>query len=294
MTDSDPTVSVIIPVYNDPAGLQTTVESLLAQTAEGYEVIIADNGSTDRTRALAAEYATRERVRHTVEDEIQGSYAARNAGIEATEGDILAFIDADMWVESDWVESIRKRVESGTRYLGCNVVVVAETDGLVARYNKQSAFPVETYLEQSNFAPTCCLVVHRTVIEDVGPFDERLFSGGDGEFGQRVHDAGYRQEFVEDIQMYHPARESLAELITKHHRVGRGIIQRARYHPAKFDHRHPLHPFGFLPVRPSVIAALFPDARRTQQVLYFLIAYLLKLSSTAGRIREWQHPTRIS
>jgi glycosyltransferase involved in cell wall biosynthesis len=70
MTDSDPTTSVIIPVYNDPEGLETTVESLLGQSADDYEVIIADNGSTDRTRALATEYAARERVRCVVEDDI--------------------------------------------------------------------------------------------------------------------------------------------------------------------------------------------------------------------------------
>jgi glycosyltransferase involved in cell wall biosynthesis len=285
------TTSVIVPVYNDPEGLETTVDSLLDQTAEDYEIIIADNGSTDRTRPLAAEYATRDGIAHVIEDEIQSSYAARNAGIEAATGDVFAFIDADMWVESDWVESVQRRIERGTRYLGCNVSVVVESDTLVARYNSKTDFPIKKYIRKNNFVPTCCLVVDSNLIADVGKFDVRLISGGDVEFGHRVYDAGYNQEFAADICMYHPARDSLVDLLQKRHRIGRGKSQRAHYHGTG-NFRHPLHPFGFLPVRPSVITDAFTDEPLHRQMLYFILAYVSKLSQTTGRVREWRWPMR--
>ncbi len=215
-------LSVIIPVYNDPEGLETTVESLLDQTVDDYEILVADNGSTDLTRKLAKAYATRDRVIHVVEDEIQGSYAARNAGIAAARGEILCFIDADMWVDSTWLERVQERIRSDEAdYLGCNVEIVVDEETIFAEYNRENGFPVETYIAEENFAPTCCLVVRRSVIDAVGPFDKRLVSSGDAEFGKRVHRAGYEQAFAGDITMYHPARSSLLSLLQKQSRIGR-------------------------------------------------------------------------
>lgn len=291
MSNSEVDLSIVVPVYNDPAGLQTTIDSLLDQTATGYEIIIADNGSTDATRTVAREFAEDDRVTLVVEDEIQGSYAARNLGIEAATGDILCFVDADMWVESDWVTSVRARMDEGVEYLCCNVIVRTSTDSLAARYNERTGFPVESYIREKHFAPTCCLAVTREVIETVGPFDPRLISGGDVEFGRRVHRAGFRQEFAESIRMSHPARTTVTALARKHYRMGRGRSQLARYHP-DIESRHPLHPFKFLPVRPSTVSEPFDSEPLPRQAAYFLLATVLKWSATAGRIREWLRPTR--
>jgi len=295
MTDTERvTTSVIVPVYNDPEGLRTTLDSLLDQTADDYEIIIADNGSTDRTALFAKQYATRERVTRVVEDDIQGSYAARNAGIGVAEGKILCFVDADMWVDTDWVESVQRRMREGNiDYMGCNVEIVLDSDTFCGEYNRRTGFPVAEYIDDERFAPTCCLVVRRQVIEDVGPFDERLISSGDVEFGRRVHCAGYEQAFAPDITMYHPARETLRALISKRYRISRGDIQRARYHPDLFDDsRHPLHPFNFLPVRPATAYELRDnDPVRRLCVLYLLLCFL-KYVTSCGRLVEWLRPVR--
>jgi glycosyltransferase involved in cell wall biosynthesis len=184
------TTSVVVPVYNDPAGLETTVESLLEQGATGYEVVIADNGSTDGTRAVAESFTADETVRLVVEDGTQSSYAARNAGIAASTGEIIGFLDADMWVDEDYVASITEAMTTGERrYMGCAVDVVAG-DGTVARYRQATGFDVETYVSEDGFAPTCCLVVRRDLFEAVGTFDAGLTSNGDLEFGRRVQRAG--------------------------------------------------------------------------------------------------------
>ncbi|MBV0923320.1 glycosyltransferase [Halomicroarcula limicola] len=244
-----PTVSVIVPVYDDPEGVDRTLRTLTEQAVSTpYEVLVVDNGSTDRTPAVVASYcrARPDLVELLVEDEIQGSYAARNAGIERASGEILAFVDADMRVGPAWVDDVAAAMQSA-EYVGFDVQIEGRPeDGPVVAFNHVSEFPIERYVEEEQFAPTCCLAVRREVVETVGRFDERFRSSGDLEFGRRVHDAGFEQAFDPSVTMYHPPR-SVRELAEKYVRIGRGLSQRRRYYPDRFD-RHPLFtPANYLP-----------------------------------------------
>ena len=92
-----PLVSVVIPAFNAELFIGETIDSVLAQTYPAYEVIVVDDGSSDRTRELVTErFGTRVRL---VVQENQGPSAARNAGAAAARGDYLAVIDADdIWL----------------------------------------------------------------------------------------------------------------------------------------------------------------------------------------------------
>ena len=229
-------ISVIIPVYNDPDGIKTTLESLLTQTTD-HELVVVDNDSTDRTPEIVRSYEDdHDHLTLVHEREIQSSYAARNTGIRNTDGDLLAFVDADMTVPEDWLESALNTLQStDADYMGCNVeLTLPENPPLPARYDHHTGFPVEGYLESHHFAPTCCLFTRRTVFEDVGLFDHRLESGGDKEFGNRVHEAGYDLNFAADVTMYHPTRNSLRAHVKKDRRVGRGLCQLQRFHPDRY------------------------------------------------------------
>jgi len=106
-------------------------------------------------------------------------------------GDILGFVDADMWVETDYVESITDKMTADDRdYMGCNVELVTD-DGTIGRYRSTTGFDVEKYVREKRFAPTCCVVTRKRVFDAVGLFDSRLRSNGDLEFGRRVHEAGF-------------------------------------------------------------------------------------------------------
>jgi len=235
---TDPSITVIIPVYNDPAGIQTTLDSLLAQSTDTpYNITVVDNNSTDRTPDVIRSYEKDHKHLTLVhENEIQSSYAARNTGIRNTDAEILAFVDADMTVPNDYVETALETIHTtDTDYMGCNVeLTLPENLSLAARYDYHTGFPIEQYLTHQQFAPTCCLVVRREVFEAVGLFDPRLVSGGDKEFGNRVDNAGYDQQFAEDMSMYHPTRNTLDALVSKDRRVGRGLCQLQRCHPDRY------------------------------------------------------------
>lgn len=93
-----PLVSVIIPVYNYDRYLAEAIESVLNQTYRRLEVIVVDDGSTDRSSEVAKGFADRG-VRYCYQDQA-GIGLARNAGVELAQGDFIAFLDADdRWPE---------------------------------------------------------------------------------------------------------------------------------------------------------------------------------------------------
>ncbi len=232
-------VSVVIPVYNEPEGLKATLDSLIAQQypQHEYEVIVVDNGSKDHTFQVAQQYQQLypELIIAEKEHQLQGSYAARNKGIRISKGEILCFVDADMTVAPNFLQNIVEVFETQhPDYLGCTVHLYSDKHTLAAKYNQLGGFSVKSDLEHSQFVPTCCLSVKRDLFDAVGFFDERLESGGDYEFGQRVYRAGLKQLLAGDIIMQHPARWKYTSLVGKSKRVARGIAQLYTYYPETY------------------------------------------------------------
>ena len=294
MTDEHdtPKLSVIVPVYNDPSGIRTTLDSLTTQTHDDYEVLPVDNASTDDTADVIHAFADdHPNLIHPLEEtDVQSSYAARNTGIERATGDVLLFLDADMWAPETWIEEMIGALESkDCDYLGCAVeVVTSEDPTFPERYEAALAFPVETYLEDKQFAPTCALAVRRDVIDAVGPFDERLVSGGDREFGRRVHRAGFAQGFTDETTAYHPARDSIGVLLTKAKRIGRGRAQVRRFHPQENSYPHPLHPINYLPPSPWRLSRRYSGVATSRRSLlgFYCLEYWLKLVQSLSSLRE--------
>ncbi len=278
-----PEVSVIIPVYNDPDGIQTTLESLRTQTSSNYQIVVVDNNSTDRTPEIVRAYEEdHDHLTLLHETEIQSSYAARNTGIRNIDSEILAFVDADMTVPDDWLESALQTLQTtDADYMGCHVELThPDNPPLPARYDHHTGFPVEQYLESQHFAPTCCLFVRRTVFEDVGLFDHRLESGGDKEFGNRVHEAGYDLHFANDTTMYHPTRNSLHAHVKKDRRVGRGLCQLQRYHPDRYG-------TPGIPPRPSGIKHPDRDLPPKDRLAFGALSRLLTAVRGLGYYEEY-------
>lgn len=232
----EPLISVIIPVHNDPEGLNDTITSIVNQkfNQDSYEIIVVDNDSKDKTLTIANEFKERcpNLIKVFIEDKIQSSYAARNKGINSSTGEIIVFIDADMTVELEWLFKIKQLMsEKDIKYAGCNVEIVQKNKSFAGLYNKITGFKVGGRIKFKHYAPTCCLVIKREIIDKIGLFDYRLISGGDMEFGNRAWCAGYEQVFAENIKMSHPARDTMKKLLKKYFRLGRGKFQLSYYYP---------------------------------------------------------------
>ena len=93
-----PTVDVIIPVYNRERFISHTLDSVLSQTYRNVEIVIVDDGSTDRSAEIIEPYLRHNNVKY-IQQENQGPAAARNAGIVSCSGDLIAFLDSDdLWL----------------------------------------------------------------------------------------------------------------------------------------------------------------------------------------------------
>ena len=100
--------SVIVPTYNRAQNLGPTLESLLAQVTDlPYEIIVVDNNSSDETGAVARVHEARAHGKlHYIFQREQGLSLARNAGIAAAKGDVIAFVDDDAIASPNWLENV--------------------------------------------------------------------------------------------------------------------------------------------------------------------------------------------
>ena len=234
-----PSISIIIPVYNDSSGLKDTLDCLVTQVfpKDQYEIIVVDNGSTDNTSEIGNKYAGQfdGTIRFILENKVQGSYAARNKGIEAARGELLIFLDANITLDSDYIEKVNNRFSNlNVDYLGCNVKMIIKRRSISSTYNFIHGFNIENSIRNENYTPTSNLVIRREVINELGYFDSRLEGGGDFEFGERVHSARFKLDYAEDIILYHPTRPKYKLLIEKAKRIGRGNAELAFYYPKKY------------------------------------------------------------
>lgn len=104
----DKLISVVIPVYNRETTLRKCVDSILAQTYENIEVILVNDGSTDRSEDICRSYEQADSRVSVISKANGGLSSARNAGIDGSHGEYLFFVDSDDWIDSDTLEVLLK------------------------------------------------------------------------------------------------------------------------------------------------------------------------------------------
>ena len=97
-------ISVIMLTYNREELVGRAIDCILAQTYRDFEFIIVDNGSSDRSGAIADEYAAKDSRIRVIHRERGNIGSGRNAGLDAAKGEYIAFIDDDDWTEPDFLE----------------------------------------------------------------------------------------------------------------------------------------------------------------------------------------------
>ena len=104
MSECEKRISVIVTAYNIEAYLPRCMESLLGQTCPGLEIILVDDGSTDRTPEICDRYEREHECVRVIHKENGGPSSARNAGVAAAVGDFIGYVDGDDWVEPEMYE----------------------------------------------------------------------------------------------------------------------------------------------------------------------------------------------
>jgi cellulose synthase/poly-beta-1,6-N-acetylglucosamine synthase-like glycosyltransferase len=221
-----PFVSIVVPVRNEAERLPGLISALegLDYPQDRYEIIIADNGSSDATPDIAR---TSSRV-VVCEEPAGGSYAARNAAVRIARGEILAFTDGDCVPQPDWLKVGVSRVQQGADLVAGAIDMIVAKPRLDHRFDKKFFLQQQRWVKEKHAGATANLFVKKIVMDATGGFSERLTSGGDFAFCRAATDAGFSIVFEPGAVVKHPTR-GLAALLRKAKRIGGGKVERLKH-----------------------------------------------------------------
>ncbi len=193
-------LSVIIPCLNEERMISTALDALAVQTFDGdWEIIIADNGSTDKTLKIAEDYKSiLPNLKIIDASAARGAAHARNKGVLAASGELIAFCDADDEVTHDWVENI---YESILKYdfvaSRLDSEKLSDPKALEAKGNKRQRTGLIKYFYVDYFphADVCGMGVKKSIHLSVGGFDETMLYCEDCDYCWRIQLKGVSLHF---------------------------------------------------------------------------------------------------
>lgn len=171
-----PRVSIVLPTRNRASELREAVESVFRQTFAAWECLVVDDGSSDGTPGIASELVRADRRVRTIRRDPGGSLsAARNAGLAAARGELVAFLDDDdRWLPEKLALQTRLLEEDpAAAMVFGRVELFGDAEGVWPRRPAPTR-PTVRNLLASNFVPVSTVVARRSAVELVGGFDENL------------------------------------------------------------------------------------------------------------------------
>lgn len=204
-----PLVSILIPAFNAQDWIAETLRSALAQTWDRKEIIVVDDGSTDRTFPIARQFEQFGVQVHTQKN--QGAAAARNEAFRLSKGDYIQWLDADDLLSPDKVElQISAGVDTST-------LLSSGWASFLSRHERAEFVPTPLWndltpiewlirkLQHNLHMQTATWLVSRELTEAAGPWDTNLLGDDDGEYFCRVLLASKGVRFVPDGKVYYRA-----------------------------------------------------------------------------------------
>lgn len=227
-----PLVSVIVPIYNGAADLPDLLACLLHQTfaPDRVEYLLVNNNSRDRTgeilQAAVPQFAQRGlTLRPLQATKIQSSYAGRNVGIRAAQGEILVFTDADCRPQPDWLQRLVQPLENSAIALVVGEVAALPGETWLERYAQAQETLSQRHTLNHPFCPygqTANVAIRRRAFEQVGLFRPYLTTGGDADMCWRIlRETAAEYVFVPEAIVQHQHRTTLKELGKQWRRYGR-------------------------------------------------------------------------
>ena len=230
-------ISVVVATYNGARTLRECLQSLGQLNYPDFEIIVVDDGSTDSTPAILGEFPD---VR-VITQENRGLSAARNAGIEAAKGEIIAFTDSDCIVDPHWLYHLaidmRRFAVDGIG--GPNLT--PPSDGLVSRIIDLApghATHVLLTESEAEHVPGCNMAFYKYALKMVDGFDKVFRTAGDDvDVIWRIQDAGLKIGFSTAGFVWHHRRPTMRGYLRQQRGYGQADALLLRKHPKRFNER---------------------------------------------------------
>lgn len=130
-------ISIIIPIYNTDKYINRCLQSVIAQTYKKIEIILIDDGSTDKSFEICKKYSNQDSRIRLIHQNNRGSSATRNRGIKEATGKMITFIDSDDWINEKYIETLYYNMIYNKAQLSvCGYQRVAEEKKVVTKEEK--------------------------------------------------------------------------------------------------------------------------------------------------------------
>lgn len=231
-----PRVSVIVASYNGDKTLKACLDSLIQLNYPDYEVILVDDGSKDNTSATASKYPTVKYIRHPKN---MGLSVARNTGLAAATGEIIAYTDSDCRADEDWLYYLVGDMLNGdfTGMGGPNYL--PPEDSLVATAVMASpGGPAHVMISdrEAEHIPGCNMAFYKWALEEIAGFDPVYWKAGDDvDVCWRLQQAGYKIGFSPSAFVWHYRRSTVKAYLKQQQGYGEAEALLIRKHPEYFN-----------------------------------------------------------
>ena len=231
-----PKISVVVANYNGERTLKACLQSLERLNYPNYEVLLVDDGSTDKTREIASSIT---KVRYLHHERNLGLSAARNTGIAAATGEIIAFTDADCRADEDWLYYL------AADFLASDFVAIGgpnlpppEDSPVAAAVMASPGGPAHVMLtdRRAEHIPGCNFAAFKWALTEIGGFDPIFHRAGDDvDVCWRLQQAGYKIGFSPAAFVWHYRRPTVQAYLAQQHGYGQAEALLVRKHPENFN-----------------------------------------------------------
>jgi len=284
-----PSVSVIIPCYNEEATIQPLLEALYAQTypREALEVIISDGMSTDRTREVISSFQTDhpDLCIRVVDNPARNIPSALNRALESAIGKMVVRLDGHCLPRNDYIERCVDDLQQGAGDLvgGVWEIQPGGQNWVARSIARVAAHPLGVgdaryrYANQAGPVDTVPFgAYYLSLIDRIGKYDVNLLTNEDYEFATRVRQAGGRVWMDPSIRSVYFARKDLGALARQYWRYGYWKWRMLRRYPGSLRWRQALPPLFLISlIGLALLSIVWPVARVL--LLVELIAYWIVL-----------------
>ncbi|HXL07720.1 MAG TPA: glycosyltransferase [Gemmatimonadales bacterium] len=229
-----PRVSVVVCTYNGARTIRDCLDGLSRLDYPDYEVIVVDDGSTDATGVIARQYDCR-----LIQTENQGLANARNTGLAAATGEIIAYLDDDAYPDPDWLTYLAATFLR-TPYAGVGGPNIAPPgDGPIAEcVARAPGGPVHVLVtdREAEHIPGCNMAFRKSCLEAIGGFDPQFRTAGDDvDVCWRLQERGWTLGFHPAAMVWHHRRNSLRTYWRQQIGYGRAEAMLERKWPEKYN-----------------------------------------------------------
>lgn len=289
--ESFPKVSIVVCSYNGARTLRDCLESLGKIQYPDYEVIFVDDGSKDDSQEIVAEFP---KVRN-IHQENKGLSVARNVGINASQGEIVAFTDSDCMSDQDWIYFlVNTLLSSDFAAVGGPNISPPATDWVQATVAVAPGSPSHVLLTDTiaEHVPGCNMAYHKWALEQIGGFDpEYRKAGDDVDVCWRIMQLGHKIGFSPAAVVWHYRRFTVKAYLGQ--QTGYGEAEAL----LRYKHLHYFGPTGTAIWHGNVYTQARMDSFFTRPVIYhgifgtglFQCIYPARISPWAGLLSslEW-------